>query len=150
MSRPTIFTKRLLSWHLSPLSNIIPQDQKVSDLIFSKFPAISAWGSKEAHRLLTHSLFPPLFGRPFVPLPDRFGFHCVNARKTRAYHRCKLLKTLTSLNKEFRSFCLGENSIVGFPSFRPLAITASGGPEGDFNLAIRAFGAFEVHCLQIL
>ena len=29
------------------------------------------------------------------------------------------------------------------PLFRPLAITAFGGPEGCFGLAIIAFGAFE-------
>ena len=30
-----------------------------------------------------------------------------------------------------------------FPLFLPLAITAFGGPEGSFSLAIRAFGALE-------
>ena len=37
-----------------------------------------------------------------------------------------------------------------FPLFLPLAITGFGGPEGYFGLAIIAFGAFAVHCPQIL
>ena len=53
------------------------------------------------------------------------------------------LKTLTSLNKEVRPFCLCDNSICISPVFLPLAITAFGGPEGYFSLAIIAFGAFE-------
>ena len=53
------------------------------------------------------------------------------------------LKTLTSLNKEVRQFFLGDNSTWHFPPFLPLAITAFGGPEGYFSLAIIAFGAFE-------
>ena len=32
---------------------------------------------------------------------------------------------------------------IAFPLFLPLAITTFGGPEGYFNLAIIAFGAFE-------
>ena len=53
------------------------------------------------------------------------------------------LKTLTSLNKEVRQFFLGDNLAFGvFPLFFPLAITAFGGPEGSFSLAIIAFGAF--------
>ena len=55
---------------------------------------------------------------------------------------CTPLKTLTSLNKEVRPFFLSDNSIWSFPLFLPLAITAFGGPEGDFSLAIRAFRAF--------
>ena len=51
------------------------------------------------------------------------------------------LKTLTSLNKEVRPFSLGDKSIWSFPLFLPLAITAFGGPEGYFSLAIIAFGA---------
>ena len=54
------------------------------------------------------------------------------------------LKTLTSLNRESRPFFLGESSIWGvFPLFLPLAITACGGPERYFSLALIAFGAFE-------
>ena len=54
------------------------------------------------------------------------------------------MKTLTSLNKEVRKFFLGDNSNWSFLSLSlPLAITAFGGPEGDFNLAIIAFGAFQ-------
>ena len=44
------------------------------------------------------------------------------------------LKTLTSLNKEVRPVFLGDNL--------PLVITAFGGPESYFSLAIIAFGAF--------
>ena len=62
-------------------------------------------------------------------------------RSKRAFHA---LKTLTSLNKEVRPFFLGDNSIWRFPSVSSLAITASGGPEGYFSLAITAFGAFEL------
>ena len=54
------------------------------------------------------------------------------------------LKTLTSLNKmSSRPAFLGDNRICSFPSFLPLAIAASGGPEGYSSLAIIAFGAFE-------
>ena len=53
------------------------------------------------------------------------------------------LKTATSLKKEVRPFFLGDNSIGVFPFFLPLAITAFGGPEGYFSLAIIAFGALE-------
>ena len=54
------------------------------------------------------------------------------------------LKTLSSLNKEV----LGRFSKVVvafrvFPLLLPLAITAFGGPEGYFRLAIIAFGAFQ-------
>ena len=55
-------------------------------------------------------------------------------------------KTLTSLNKESRPIFLGDNSIWSFASLSlslPLALAAFGGPEGNFSLAIRAFGAFE-------
>ena len=53
------------------------------------------------------------------------------------------LKTLTSLDKQSRLSFLGDNSIWSFPSlFSPLAITAFGGPEGNFSPAIIAFGAF--------
>ena len=52
------------------------------------------------------------------------------------------LQTLTCLNKEVRPFFLRDNSIWSFPSVFPLAITAFGGPEGCFSLAIKAFGAF--------
>ena len=52
------------------------------------------------------------------------------------------LKTLTSLNKEVRPFFLSDNSIWSLPSVFPLAITALGGPEGFFSLAIIVFGAF--------
>ena len=57
----------------------------------------------------------------------------------------KTLKNgLTSLNKEVRPFFLGDNRIWSFlPLFLPLAITAFGGPEGYFSLAIIAFGAFQ-------
>ena len=52
------------------------------------------------------------------------------------------LKTLTSLNKEVGPFFLGDNSIWSFPPlFLFLAITAFGGPEGYFSLAIIALGA---------
>ena len=60
------------------------------------------------------------------------------------------LKTLTSLNKEVRPFFLSDNSICVIPLFLPLAITAFGGSEGYFNLAIIAFGAFQSPCPQIL
>ena len=58
------------------------------------------------------------------------------------------LKTLTSLNKESRPFSLGDNSIWKFISVSSLsdylAITAViGAPEGNFSLAIIAFGALE-------
>ena len=53
------------------------------------------------------------------------------------------LKTLTSLNKEVRPFFLGDNSIWSLTlCFFPLAITAFGGTEGYFSLAIIGFGAF--------
>ena len=52
------------------------------------------------------------------------------------------LKTRTSLNKEVRPFFLGDNRIWSFPLFLLFAITAFGGPEGYFSLAIIAFGAF--------
>ena len=53
------------------------------------------------------------------------------------------LKTQTSINKEVGPFFLSENSNLEFTlCFLPLAITAFGGPEGDFTLAIIAFGAF--------
>ena len=53
------------------------------------------------------------------------------------------LKALTSLFREVRPFLLGDNSIWSFPLFLVLVITAFGGPEGDSNLAILAFGAFQ-------
>ena len=56
-------------------------------------------------------------------------------------HR-SLLKTLTSLNKESRPFFQATIALGVFPLFLPLAITAFGGPEGYFSLAIIAFGAF--------
>ena len=40
-------------------------------------------------------------------------------------------------------FCWATVACGVFPRFLPLAITAFGGPEGDFNLAIRAFGGFQ-------
>ena len=52
------------------------------------------------------------------------------------------LKTLTSLIKEIRPFSQATIAFGVFPLFLLLAITASGGPEGYFSLAIRAFGAF--------
>ena len=52
------------------------------------------------------------------------------------------LKALTSLNKEVRPFFLSDNSIWSLPSVSSLAITALGGPEGCFTLAIIAFGTF--------
>ena len=57
----------------------------------------------------------------------------------------RTLKTVTSLFKfkEVRPFLLGDNSIGVFPLFLPLAITAFGGPEVYFSLAIIAFGAFQ-------
>ena len=59
------------------------------------------------------------------------------------------LKTLTSLNKEARPFFLCDNSICSFPPlFLSLAITAFGGSEGYFILAIIAFGAFEFIVLK--
>ena len=51
------------------------------------------------------------------------------------------MNTLTSLNKEVRPFFLSDNSIWTYRSVLPLAITAFGGPEGYFSLAITAFGA---------
>ena len=53
------------------------------------------------------------------------------------------MKTLTSLNKEVKPFFLSDNSIWSFPLFLALAITAFGGPEGYFSLAIIAFGALQ-------
>ena len=51
---------------------------------------------------------------------------------------------LTSLNKEVRPFFQSDNSIWRvFPLFLASAITAFGGPEGYFSLAITAFGAFQ-------
>ena len=58
------------------------------------------------------------------------------------HHMTPSLKTLASLNKDVRPFFLGDNRVWSFPSFLPLAITAFGGPEGYFSLAIIAFGAF--------
>ena len=55
----------------------------------------------------------------------------------------KTLKTLTSLNEEARPFFSRRQQHLGFLLFLPLAITAFGGAEGDFSLAIIAFGAFE-------
>ena len=49
-------------------------------------------------------------------------------------------------NKEVRLFFLGVNSIWRLPSTSSLAITAFGGPEGYFSLAITAFGA--VGCIN--
>ena len=48
---------------------------------------------------------------------------------------------------------LSDNSIWSFPSVSSLsdliaAITACGGPEGDFNLAIIVFGAFQFVVLK--
>ena len=60
------------------------------------------------------------------------------------------LKTLTSLNKEVWLFFLGDNSIWRFPLLLPLAITAFGGANGYFCLAIRAFGAFGFICPKYL
>ena len=54
------------------------------------------------------------------------------------------LRERTSLFKEVRPFLLGDNSIGVFPLFLPLAITAFGGPEVYFSLAIIAFGAFQL------
>ena len=54
------------------------------------------------------------------------------------------LKNLTSLNKEVRPFFLGGGGVWGFPLLLPLAITAFGGLEGYFSLAIKAFGAFQL------
>ena len=45
------------------------------------------------------------------------------------------LKIQTSLNKESRPVCLGDNSIWSFPLFLCLAKTAFGGPEGYSSLA---------------
>ena len=50
--------------------------------------------------------------------------------------------TLSSLNKEFRPFFLGDNSIWSFPSVSTLSDYSSGGPESYFSLAIIVFGAF--------
>ena len=62
--------------------------------------------------------------------------HCLAITKT--------LKTLTSLNKEAGPYFLGDTSIWSFTSVSPLATTTFGGPESYFNLAIIAFGAFEL------
>ena len=53
------------------------------------------------------------------------------------------LKALSSLNKESRPSVLGDNSIWTFPLLLPSVITAFGGPESCFSLAIIAFGSFE-------
>ena len=52
---------------------------------------------------------------------------------------------VTSINKEVRPFFLSDNSIWSYGSFSflLLAITAFGGPEGYFSLAIIALGAFQ-------
>ena len=42
-----------------------------------------------------------------------------------------------------RPFFRSDHSIGSFPLFLPLAITAFGGPEGYFSLAIIVFGASE-------
>ena len=58
-------------------------------------------------------------------------------------HLLHTLKALTSLNKESRPFFLGDNSIWRFLSGNlPSAITAFGGLERYFSLAIIGFGAF--------
>ena len=49
----------------------------------------------------------------------------------------------TSLNRESRSFFLGDNSIWSFPSVSSPSDTPFGGPEGYFSPTIIAFGAFE-------
>ena len=82
------------------------------------------------------------FVRPHFPSPEKnstqeFGSE-IRASKT--------LKTRTSLNKEVRPFFLSDKGIWSFPSVFPLAITAFGGPEGYFSLAITAIGAFSVPC----
>ena len=59
-------------------------------------------------------------------------------------HPPKNLETL----KEVRPFFPGDNRIWSFPSVLPLAITAFGGPEGYFRLAIIAFGAFQFLVLK--
>ena len=53
------------------------------------------------------------------------------------------LKTLTSLNKEVGPFSQATIAFGVVPLFLPLAITAFGGPEGYFSLAIIALGAFQ-------
>ena len=75
----------------------------------------------------------------------QFHFCCFMEQRVR-----RSLKTLTSLNKEVRPFFLGDNSIWSFPSCSSLAITAFGGAEGYFNLAIIALRAILVHGPQIL
>ena len=49
------------------------------------------------------------------------------------------LETLTSLNREVRPFFLGDDSIWSYPSVCPLAVTAFGGPDGYFILALRSY-----------
>ena len=71
-----------------------------------------------------------------LPLPF-FGGYATSMQHALA------LKTLTYLNREPRPFFLGDNSIWSFRSVLPLVTTALRGPEGDFSLAIKAFGAFE-------
>ena len=48
----------------------------------------------------------------------------------------------SSFTKEVRQFFLDDNGIWSFPLFLLLPLTAFGGPEGYFSLAIIAFGAF--------
>ena len=53
------------------------------------------------------------------------------------------LKTLTSLNKEVRSFSYATIAFGVSPLFLSSAITAFGGSGGNFILAIIEFGAFQ-------
>ena len=73
----------------------------------------------------------------------RGGMGAIFFFQARNSHQAWLtLKSLTSLNEESRPFFLGDTSIWSFRSVS-LVITAFGGPESYFSLAIIAFGAFE-------
>ena len=88
--------------------------------------------------------YPFLFWKGPLHGTARAGHEIPNSTGGTSERRLKaFLENLTSLNKEARLFFLSGNSIWSYiPLFLLLAITAFGGPEGDFILAIKAFGGF--------
>ena len=98
-------------------------------------------GSSQIWKFFLHKNFGLIFRSPTIRAPMKV--FSVNAPITHINCLGMTLKTLTSLNKEVRPFFLGETSIWRFPLCLPLAITAFGGPESYFSLAIIAFGSFE-------
>ena len=105
------------------------------------------WGLKFRSRMKFWASHPP---RPYFLWGNRDVEIEIFERDQKFRSRSKIsigitLNGLTSLNKEVRPFFLSDNSIWSLPSLSkkdPLAITAFGGPEGYFSLAIIAFGAF--------